>query len=76
MVAGRKKAKSLKEGVSTRGDHGATVPDINEIRKALTIRFEVQADTPAVRVAVEAHLKTLRGEFPEFKFEAVYGVKP
>ena len=73
LLAGRKKARSLLEGVATRGDGGAAVPSIDEIQRAKNIRFEIEADTPAIRTEVNNRLEQLRQEFPEFTFEAEFG---
>jgi hypothetical protein len=57
LIAGRKKATALRDGVATRGDKGASVPSIAEIKLAKKIRFEIQADTLELRLAVEARLR-------------------
>jgi hypothetical protein len=74
LEAGRRKAFAVRNAVRTRGDDKRPVPSIDEVRKATTIRFEIRADTPELRVAVEARLVRLRSEFPSTSFEARYGV--
>lgn len=72
--AGRKKATAIRDAVATRGDHNAAVPSIEEVRQANTIRFEIKADNPELRAAVEAQLDQLRAEFPAMTFDVRFGV--
>ena len=42
---------------------------------ASTLRFEIRADTPELRAAVNQRMDQLRAEFPDMKFDVRFGVR-
>lgn len=52
-----------------------SVPDINSLKNIRNYIFRIDADTPALRQAVEQCLGKLREKYPEYNFSATYGGK-
>lgn len=52
-----------------------SVPDINSLKNIRNYTFRIDADTPALRQAVEQCLDKLREKYPEYNFSATYGGK-
>lgn len=46
----------------------------NEIKNIKNYTFRINADTPALRTAVEQELNNLRVLYPDYIFNAIYGV--
>jgi hypothetical protein len=61
---------------ATRPTVGGTpsVPSIDELRGIKEFVFRLEGDTPELKQAVEMGLNTLRKEFPDFQFNAEFGV--
>ena len=51
------------------------VPNINSLKSIKNYIFRIDADTPALRQAVEQCLQKLRLKYPEYNFSATYGGK-
>ena len=51
------------------------VPNINSLKSIRSYVFRIDADTPALRQAVEQCLVKLRAKYPEYNFSATYGGK-
>lgn len=66
----------LHEATGTRPKSGGspTVPTLAEIKGFRKIQFRIDSNTPALRTAVTAQLKALRAEFPNWSFDATFGV--
>jgi hypothetical protein len=59
----------------TRPTAGGTpnVPSLAEVRSLRTLEFSIDADTPALRSAVDVQLRRLHEEFPTWTFRARFG---
>ncbi len=51
------------------------LPLVEELREIKNYVFRIDADTPALRAAVQVQLDKLSELFPEFNFSATYGGK-
>ena len=49
------------------------LPSKEELQQIRTFIFRIDADTPALREAVENVIKRLAEQFPEYSFSAIYG---
>jgi hypothetical protein len=49
------------------------VPKFDEIKNFKDFTFKIDADTPALRQAVENAIRELKVKFPDFNFNAIYG---
>ncbi|WP_395847442.1 SH3 domain-containing protein [Cystobacter fuscus] len=67
----------LHEVTATRpGPNGSpSVPALHEIKGIRKIEFRIDGDTPALRLAVEKQLAALRGRYPDWTFQARFGLK-
>jgi hypothetical protein len=66
----------LHEATATRpkSDGSSSVPTLEAIKGFRKIQFCIDGNTPMLRAAVTAQLKALRAEFPDWIFNAIYGV--
>ncbi len=65
---------NLQEAVRTRPSGGATAaPDMATMRSIHHLEFDITDDSPEVRTAVDAALKSLRETHPNWNFTAVFG---
>ncbi|MFW5443931.1 MAG: hypothetical protein ACKE51_06470 [Methylococcaceae bacterium] len=51
------------------------VPSLEQIKDIKHFVFRLEGDTPALREAVKNSLETLRLEFPNYKFDVIFGGK-
>jgi len=47
-----------------------------QLKNIFNYHFEIEDNTPQIRAAVEAALKRLRTDFPDYKFSARFGALP
>ena len=68
----------MEKAVSTRPTPNGSpeVPDLEEIKSIRDFVFRLDGDTPELRNAVGNSLNQLRAEFPEYKFNVLFGGKP
>jgi hypothetical protein len=67
----------LEKAVGTRKTPDSTpeIPTLEQIKGIRNFQFQLDGDTPELRVAAENSLNRLRQEFPDYKFSIRFGVK-
>lgn len=50
-----------------------SLPDVESLKSIRDYIFRIDADTPALREAVQKQLDNLKAAFPDFNFSAIYG---
>lgn len=86
QIYGKTKTRidNLKDAAETRAEvniredpaqaAGSSVrPSIKELQGVRKYEFQIKADTPSLRIEVEAQMNRLRKDFPDWTFTAVFG---
>lgn len=73
---GNNRVKALSQETFTMSIKGSDdLPDIAQLKSIRKFVFVIDADTYALRQAVEHSLNMLRWKYPEYEFWAIYGGK-
>ncbi|MHC5218406.1 hypothetical protein ACYSNR_17350 [Enterococcus sp. LJL128] len=61
--------------ISISGGDSGLVSSVDEIKNIKDYTFRIDADTPALREAVQEQISILQKKYPDYNFSAIYGGK-
>ena len=69
--------RALQNASATRGTSGGSknVPSLSQINSIKHFRFRLEGDSTQLRQATQNAISKLQKDFPQYKFDAVYGAK-